>query len=336
MLASASTQWKDVKFFLPDSKVCYDAISTAENSLPLLTTAAVHLNSSERPFNLFSVAPQLSMLCINNIRLANVLAPWHQLKAFTSRNIRLHEVREFFQKAPNIVRCKLNCGGSSVQGEPLAVFVRPLVLERLEYLQLQVGLNVVGITQVLESVKLPSLCEVYLHNNVASSSPMVILPAIMISFCSSHLLEKLTLTGKITSDDELIQLWGYIPYTKELCLEFGSFCQQRVYPPLTERLLQRLHPLHAEILLPNLQSFTYCGPSTLNEHMDLFRDVLVYRFRQCALQPAEVHSKRATVCQIQSVTVKTQSRLVISPDIQAELDCLVKEGLELSLTSTPW
>ena len=332
MLASASTQWKDIKFFLPDSKVCYDAISTPENTLPLLTTADVHFNSSERPFNLFSVAPHLSMLCINNIRLANVVAPWHQLKEFTSRNLRLHEIREFFQKAPNIVRCTLNCGGSSVQGEPLAVFVRPVVLERLEYLQFQVASNVVGITQLLESVELPSLCEVYLRNNVVSPSPTAILPAIMISFCSSHLLEKLTLTI-ITSDDELIQVLGYIPYTKELCLEFGSLWQ-RVDPPLTERLLQRLHPLHAEILLPNLQSFTYCGPSTLNEHMLLFRDVLVYRFRQCALRPAEVDSKRATVSQIQSVTLKTQSRLVISSDIQEELDCLVKEGLELSLTST--
>ena len=331
MLASVSMQWKDVEFFLPDSQVCFDAISTAENALPLLTSATVHFDSRERPFNLLSVAPQLSTLCISNICLANVLAPWHQLKEFTSHNIRLHEVREFLEKAPNIIRCTFGDYGSDIQSEPLDAFGRPLVLERLEYLQLQVASEGVGLALILLSVELPSLREVYLHNHVVS--PVVILPSIMISCRSSHLLEKFTLKGGITSDMELIGVLKYIPFTKELCLEFGSH-GQCLHPPLTEWFLQQLYPPHADILLPNLRSFTYSGPNTLNEHMDLFRDVLVYRFRQCALRPAEVDSKRATVSQIQSVTLKTQSRLVISPDIQEGLDFLVKEGLELSLTST--
>ena len=261
------------------------------------------------------------------------MAPWHQLKEFTSYNIRLHEVLEFLQKAPNIIRCTFHNVGSSIHGEPQNTFVRPLVLERLEYLYLSVASKTVRIAQILESVELPHLREVYLDGSFVPPSP-AILPAIMISFPSSHLLEKFTLAGAITSDDELIRVLGYIPSTKELRLEFGGYGQDPYGPLLTEKLLQRLHPPHADILLPNLRSFTYCGPSTLNEHMHLFRDVLVYRFRQCALRPAEVDSKRATVSQIQSVTVKTsESRLVISPYIQEELDCLVKEGLELSLKS---
>jgi len=126
-----------------------------------------------------------------------------------------------------------------------------------------------------------------------------------------------------------------IPYTKELCVEFRSLHAPH-RPLLTEKLIQRLYPPHADILLPNLRSFRYYGLSTLHQNMHLFRDVLVYRFRQCALRAAEVgtvDSKQATVSQIQSVTVRTSSRLVISPDIQEELDCLVKEGLELSLTT---
>jgi len=88
------------------------------------------------------------------------------------------------------------------------MFVRPLVLEHLEYLQLWLALTGAEITQILGTFKLPSLREVYLHNNSGSSSGNI-LPAIMISFYSSHLLEKFTLTGVITSDDELIQVLGY-------------------------------------------------------------------------------------------------------------------------------
>ncbi|EDR10602.1 uncharacterized protein LACBIDRAFT_317225 [Laccaria bicolor S238N-H82] len=335
MLASVSTQWKEVEFFLPNSQVCFDAISTAENSLPLLTDATVDFDfdSGERPFNLFSVAPQLSTLCIDNNRLANVLAPWHQIKDFTSFTISLDDVRGFLQKAPNVIRCTVDDDGSeSIQGEPQDTFVRPLVLERLEYLELQVVSEGVGITRLLESVELPALREVNLTSHLDYSS-LAILPAIMISFCSSHLLETFTFTGSITSDDELIQVLRYIPSTKELSLDSGEY-HPHLCPLLTEKLLQRLYPPHADILLPNLRSFTYCGPSTFDEHMHMFRDMLVYRFRQCALRPAEVDSKRATVSRIQSVTVVTASRLVISPDIQEELDCLVNEGLELSLTST--
>ena len=336
MLVSISMQWKDVEFFLPDTQVCFDAISMAENYLPLLTAVTVHFNSAKRQFNLFSVAPQLSTLCINNIHLGRVVAPWHQLKEFTSHSIRLYEVYEFLQKAPNIIRCTFEVTGSSIQLDPEEMCVRPLVLERLEYLHLwlRVASAEVGISQILGSVELPSLREVYLHL-YGVSPPETILPAIMITFCSSHLLEKFTLTGAFTSEDEFIQVSGYIPYTKELCVEYRSLHVPHV-PLLTEKLLQQLYPPHADILLPNLRNFMYYVPSALEEHMHLFRDVLVYRFRQCqcALRPAEVDSKRATVSQIQSVTVMTSFRLVISPDIQEELDCLVKEGLELSLTST--
>lgn len=160
MLASVSTQWKDIEFFLPDSQVCFDAISTAEKSLPLLTAATVHFSSRERQFSLFSVASQLSTLCINDIRLDRVLAPWHQLMDFTSRHTQMQEVREFLQKAPNIIRCTLKCDA-------------PTWDETI---------------QVSGSVKLPFLHEVYLHGDFASLSQNI-LPEIMTSFCSSHLLK---------------------------------------------------------------------------------------------------------------------------------------------------
>lgn len=43
---SVSTQWKEVEFFIPDNDDCFDIISVAKTSLPLLTTATVRLLGS--------------------------------------------------------------------------------------------------------------------------------------------------------------------------------------------------------------------------------------------------------------------------------------------------
>lgn len=120
---------------------------------------------------------------------------------------------------------------------------------------------------------------------------------------------------------------------KDLSLDFLG--HQPSSKLLTETLLQRLHFPHAEILLPNLRSFTYRGPTSLSEHMHLLRDVLVYRFRKCALRAAEVNSERTTVAQIRSVSVTSSSEFVVSPEIQEELDSLVQAGLKFSLTFDP-
>ena len=66
--------------------------------------------------------------------------------------------------------------------------------------------------------------------------------------------------------------------------------------------------------------------------MHLFRDVLVYRFRQCDLRLVEMDSQQRTVSQIRSVDVMYCDHFVISPDIQEELDTLICDGLELSMT----
>jgi len=119
---------------------------------------------------------------------------------------------------------------------------------------------------------------------------------------------------------------------KDLSLDFLSNRRPAICELLAEELLQRLCFPHAESLLPNLRSFKYRGPTSLNEHMHLFRDVLVYRFRECALRAGEVDSERTTVAQIKSVSVTSSSEFVVSPDIQEELNSLVQAGLEFSLT----
>jgi hypothetical protein len=69
--------------------------------------------------------------------------------------------------------------------------------------------------------------------------------------------------------------------------------------------------------------------------MHLFRDVLVYRFREYALRATEGESEQMTVSQITSVSVTSSDTFVVSPDIQEELNSLVQAGLELSLIDIP-
>ena len=331
--ASVSKQWKEIEFFIPDNKDCFDAISVDKTSLPLLTTAAVRLlGPVERKIDLFSMAPQLSALHLHpEFYLDIVTAPWHQLREFShSESSTVDEIRGFLHKAPNIVRCSFNDIDSAILNPGslnLDLFDRSPMLEHLEYLEFSFCSLNTEATRILGPIKLPSLREISLSGSFGSSLP--ILESIMTSFHSSPLLENFTLGGTITSDYDLIRVLEKIPSIRDLCLSFNT----SRYELLTNELLQRLCPPHENILLPNLWSLTYDGPTSLKYHMHLLRDVLVYRSRQSALHSTELHSKTST-SQIRSVTVITADELVISPDIQHDLDTLVQEGLMLSLTPT--
>ncbi|KIK04535.1 hypothetical protein K443DRAFT_92975, partial [Laccaria amethystina LaAM-08-1] len=336
--ASVSTQWKEIEFFIPDNKDCFDAISVAKTSLPLLTTATVRLlEAVERKIDLFSMAPQLSALHLYpEFYLDTVTAPWHQLREFShSEASTVDEIRGFLHKAPNIVRCSFNDINSEMLKPWLLtqdLFDRSPMLEYLEYLKFSFRSLNTESTRILGPVKLPSLREISLSGPFDSSLP--ILDSIMTSFHSSPLLEKFTLGGTISSDHDLIRVLEKIPSIRDLCLSFNT----NRYKLLTNELLQRLCPSHENILLPNLRSLTYDGPTSLNRHMRLLRDVLVYRFRQSTLHSTEMHSEPRT-SQIRSVTVIAEDKLDIGSDIQHDLDTLVQEGLVLSLTSAriePW
>ena len=327
-LASISSQWKAVELFIPDIKACFDAISTAGKSLPLLTTATIRLPSTIRQLNL-STAPQLSVLHLCNPYLSKVLVPWHQLQEFFANGCTVDVIRIFFYNAPQIVHCTFKEIESATLDHLLDLdLFHPLVLEHLEYLKLRFDTVGDSANWILGPAKLPSLRKVSLSGPFASSATATILLQIMQAFRSSQLLEDFTLSYEIPSDIILIQVLELIPSIKTLLLAFTHVNQHS----LLEALLQRLY-CPRDILLPNLQNFSYHGPTSLNEQMHLFRDVLVYRFRQGASPPKEVGSEQKTVSQIQSVIVGTPSQLVISPDIQEELDSLRRDGLDLSVTS---
>ena len=330
MLASVSAQWKEVEFFLPDAQICFDAIGAAEKSLPLLTTATVRLMSTERQLNLFWMTPQLSVLHLRTrANMRSVLAPWHQLREFSSeapQTVTVEDIHKLLLKMPNLVRCSFkwiipmkwqDLGVSNPSEYP--------TLEHLEYLELSFHWRAEQAPQILGPFKLPSLREVSLRGPF---STLLAWFPIMISIHSSHILEKFSLTSAITSDYDLIEILELIPSIKELRLQFLE-SREPYGELLTVDLLRRLCPPHAAKFLPNLRSLTYDGPSSLNDHMNLFRDALAYRFRRCGLQlqPTRLDS---AVSQIQSVIVKAFS-LVIDPGIQEDLDSLRREGLELRL-----
>jgi len=332
LFASVSARWREIEISFPDLQACSDIISTAEKSLPLLTTATVQLYATEEELDLL-MAPQLSKLHLYCPYLCKVLAPWHQLREFLADGCYVDEIRFFLHNVPHIVHCTFRDIESEFLDASLdqELFHRPLLLERLQYLELRFHNINVESTWILGQARLPSLREVSLHN--PCHTPQAILSQITNSFQSSPLLEKFTLCGMMRSDHDLIQVLKNIPSMKDLSLHFFSYLPNGEL--LTEEFLQRLYFPHAEILLPNLRSFTYHGPTSLNEHMHLFRDVLVYRFRKCALRAAEGDSERTTVAQIKSMSVTSSSEFVVGSDIQEELNSLVQAGLEFSLTFEP-
>ena len=328
LFASVSTRWREIEISLPNLRACFDTISITETSLPLLTTATVQLDAIDEELNLL-MAPQLSELHLYQPLLHQVLAPWHQLREFFADGCYVDEIRFFLHNAPHIVCCTFSNIESSILEPSLdqELFRRPLLLERLQYLELRFNNVNVESTWILKQVRLPSLREFSL--STPEYSPQDAAPLqITNSFQSSPLLEKFTWDGMVMSDRDLIQALKNIPSVKDLSLHPIS------YSPwiklLTGEFLRRLYPPHTEILLPNLRSFSYHGATSLNEDMHLFRDVLVYRFRECALRAAEIDSERTTIAQIKSVSVTSSSECVVSPDIQEELKSLAQAGLEFT------
>ncbi|KIJ97238.1 hypothetical protein K443DRAFT_257735 [Laccaria amethystina LaAM-08-1] len=327
LLASVSLQWKEVRLLFPHTAYqCFDANPGVEKSLPLLTAANAYL-TIERQLDL-SMAPQLSVLHLNNFSRADVLAPWHQLRELSTDTCTLDEIRIILLKAPQIIRCTFKGINPDMSNNPLDIGV--LVLEHLEYLKLDFYPIHSPASWILQQVKFPSLREVSLTGRFGSMREKFLLQIVK-PFCSSKLLEIFTFYNtKKLNNRVLTQILENIPSVKDLSLEIWEDSSGDEF--FSEELLQRLYSLHADILLPNLQHFTYRGSTSLTEHMHLFRDVLVYRFRQRDLQLVEVDSEQRTVSQIQSVDVMSFSHFVISPDIQEELDTLRRDGLELSIT----
>jgi len=334
LLASISPQWKEVRFLLPQTAYqCFDANPGVKKSLPLLTAATVHL-AFDRKLDL-SMAPQLSILNLYDFNLVDVLAPWHQLRELSTDGCTMDEIRLIFLNAPQMIRCTFKEIDTDMSEDPLDIELfhqQVSVLEHLEYVELEFYIIYPRVTWILEQVKLPSLREVSLTGPFGSEDEgeeETFLLQIMKPFRSSNLLEIFTFsnTRKPSENRVLTQVLENIPSVKDLSLDF---CEGDDF--FSEGLLQRLYSPHADIILPNLQHFTYCGPASLTEHMHLFRDVLMYRFRQCDFRSVEVDSEQRTVSQIKSVNVMSSSHFVISPDIQEELDALRRDGLELSIT----
>jgi hypothetical protein len=231
LFGSVSARWKEIAISFPDLQACFDTISTAETSLPLLTTATVQLDATEEELNLL-MAPQLSELRLSSPLLRKVLAPWHQLREFLASECYVDEIRFFLHNAPHIVRCAFKDIESSILESSLdqELFHRPLLLENLQYLGLHFNNINVESTCILKQVRLPSLREVSLHNP-AYMPREVVLSQITNSFQSSPLLEKFTLSGMMMSDHDLIQASKNIPSVKDLSLDFLS--HQPIRPEVT-------------------------------------------------------------------------------------------------------
>ncbi|EDR04086.1 uncharacterized protein LACBIDRAFT_306337 [Laccaria bicolor S238N-H82] len=335
LFASISERWREIYISFHNLQACFNIISPAKQSLPLLTTATIYVASTGYELDLLRLmAPQLSQLHLHASRSFGLLrkvlvVPWHQLQEFFAESCYRDEIRFFLQNALHIVRCTFTAIESRYLERSLEQELhRPLLLEHLQYLELHFEVDNVFVESgwiFKGQVRFPSLREFSLYNPAENGPQDAVLLQITNSFQSSPLLERFTWSAMIMSNHDLIQALKNIPSVKDLSLNFLSYPRIKL---LNGEFLQRLY---SGILLPNLRSFSYHGATSLNEHMHLFRDVLVHRFRKCATRADKIGSERTTVAQIKSVSMTSTSELVVSSDIQEELNSLVKAGLEFTL-----
>ncbi|EDR04078.1 uncharacterized protein LACBIDRAFT_306323 [Laccaria bicolor S238N-H82] len=338
LFASVSARWREIYISFYDLQACLKIISPAKKPLPLLTTATIQVVLvPEGELDLLNIAPQLSELRIHASRSLGLLrvlvAPWQQLQEFFAEHCCRDEIRFVLHNAPHIVRCTFKAIETRYSLHPPDEQLRhrPLLLEHLQYLELHFKFDDVRLETGWifgGQVTLPSLREFSLINPDDNEPQDAVLLQITNLLRSSPRLEKFTWSALVLEDHNMIQALNNIPSVKDLSLNFLGYLPVKL---LTEEFLKRLNYPHPEILLPNLRSFSYHGATSLNGHMHLLRDVLVRRFRKCAPRADKIDSERTAVAQLKSVSMTSTSELVISSDIQEELNSLVQEGLEFKL-----
>ena len=153
LFASVSARWRKIDISFYDLQACFNIISPAKKSLPLLTTATIQvvvLEGYDWKLGLLRiVAPQLSELHLHATRslatrciglLHKVLvAPWHQLQEFFADHCYRDEIRFFLHNAPHIIRCTFRAIKSRIlewNSPDEQLRHRPLLLKHLRYLEL--------------------------------------------------------------------------------------------------------------------------------------------------------------------------------------------------------
>jgi hypothetical protein len=257
-----SEQWYSINFHLSNND-CFSGLDCVQNRLPLLTSINLNIypySHDNDQLQMFSVAPQLRIVKLNNIPLDRFNLPLNQLTRITTSIHHVDDCLDIFRHSPLLVNCSLDCSLFSNSADNIP---HPVMVSSLESLYLGFPFYTTPLSQILEALTIPSLRNLYIRNDKFEQFPHE--KFISLIDRSSCLLTSLNLRRVLISDTHLLHVLRAVPSLQILKLSMASPDSSRACDMLTPNSAFDLNCTNP--LLPSLHTFMYSNKEIDFEHV---------------------------------------------------------------------
>lgn len=318
ILVTRSAYWYSLDCLLPPQ--CHDVLKSHE--FPLLTSVALHppkgtISTFSEPPSMFLSAPNLVDVDLSGYNFSAMVLPWKQLRRFKTQFVTVAECLKVLRRSPALKDCYLE---SVYFPETVDSPQSDTLYSDLECLKIFLVKS--AAISLLDSLTLPNLRELYIHNNSVGDF-LYSAVCSLISRSSCH-LQRLSIENKTgIKEDELIICLEQIPSLTHLRLVFRSVHR----PPstgLSDKLISQFQPTYEleRPLLPKLVSFEFQGPVPCDTR--LLVDTLSERWR-CG--------GKSSMSRLKTAKIMAANPYKISDDIRADLNELASEGMQVQVCS---
>ena len=325
VLVTRAAYWYSLDCLLPPQ--CHDALKNHE--FPMLTSVSLRppkgtISTFSEPPSMFLSAPQLIDVDLSGYNFSAMVLPWDQLRRFKTQFLTVTECLKVLRRSPALLECYLESVYS------------PEILDSLPSETLYSDLDLLNVfliksaaISLLDNLTLPKLRILDVHGTGPGSTLLSSIRSLVLrSQCN---LQRLSLERRNESglkDDDIIACLAAIPCLSHLRLVFSG---TRLLDPsfaLSEKLVSRFRPSNQsdEPLLPNLACLEYRGAATC-ENRSLV-DMLSERWHVSGGGGLRGISRLKRV-----EIIRTAATYPMHYTVQADLDDLVREGMEVKVYS---
>jgi hypothetical protein len=320
IIAQHSERWHNVVLNIPLDFYNLTTLRQIKSHLPNLQQISIQdlWLSSTHSLDIFSIAPQLRHVHLEGYNLDNVSFPIEQLTTLWIESQFANRCVNMLRRSHRVIHCSLNDVRTSFGG------LNHVRVDRLESLDLSFEDD--PIIDLFDALTLPALRDFTCYGVRRTFPSRSFISMMVRSSCS---LQTLSLLDFVISDNQFSACLQAIPSLQNL----------RLTNMTTPGVLQTLNPCHASNaslsanLLPNLKTLECWGH--FND-FDLDFSVLI-----SLLHSRWDHNKLASsndsgsisIAQLQSVDFETVGLGVPDAHSLAQLQQLVKEGMNIALST---
>lgn len=324
VLVTRAAYWYSFDCLLPPQ--CHDALKNYE--FPILTSVSLRppkgtISTFSEPPSMFLSAPRLIDVDLSGYNFSAMVLPWDQLRRFKTQFLTVTECLKVLRRSPALLECYLESVYSPESFDSLPLY------SDLDLLK--VFLIKSAAISLLDNLTLPRLRILDVDGTGPGSTLLSSIRSLVLrSSCNlqSLILERRNESG--LKDDDIIACLTMIPCISHLCFVFKGTELLDPSFALSEKLAARFRPSSQsdDLLLPNLACFEYRGAVTCETRTLV--DMLSERWHVSgggALRGVS-RLKRAEI-------IRTAAPYFVHFTEQADLDDLVKEGMEVKVYSIP-